>query len=75
MNRKRKIKQMRKFINKYGEIKKEYKRPKDGYYHKGSYYADFDSEKLDMNCSVGHVDKYHVYKDIVKIIKKELNKF
>lgn len=74
MNRKRKIKQMRKFINKYGVIKTEYKRPKDEYYRKGSYYAVFDSEKLDMVCSIGHIDKYHVYKSIVKDIKEELVK-
>lgn len=74
MNRKRKIKQMRKFISKYGVIKTEYVRPKDEYYRKGSYYAVFDSEKLDICCCVGHIDKYYVYKSIVRNIKDELNK-
>lgn len=74
MNRKRKVKQMRKLINKHGVIKTEHKRPKDEYYRKGSYYAVFDSEKLDMTSVIGHVDKYHVYKNIVKNIKEELNK-
>ena len=72
MNRKRKIKQMRKFINKYGVIKTEYVRPNDEYYSKESYHAVFDSEKLDMICCVGHIDKYHVYKNIVREIKDEL---
>lgn len=74
MNRKRKTKQMRKFIYQYGTIKTEYKRPKDSYYRKGSYFAVFDSEKLDMVCSVGHIDKYHVYKSIVQDIKDELKR-
>lgn len=73
MNRKRKTKQMRKFINNYGVIKTEYKRPKDEYYLKGSYFAVFESEKLDMICYIGHIDKYHVYKSIVRNIKEELN--
>ena len=73
MNRKRKIKQMLNFINKYGIIKTEYRRPKDEYYRKGSYYAIFDSEKLDMIYSIGHIDKYHVYKNIVRDIKEKIN--
>ena len=74
MNRSRKIKQMKKFINKYGVIKNEYKRPNDEFYRKGSYFAIFDSEKLDVVSSVGHVDKYQVYKSIVKDIKETLKK-
>lgn len=70
MNRKRKIKQMKKLINKYGVITQEYKRPKDNYYRKGSYYANFDSGLMDFNSSVGHIDKYHVYKNIVNDIKE-----
>lgn len=72
MNRKMKIKYMRKFINEYGVIKNEYKRPKCKHYRKGSYFAVFNSEKLNMACSVGHIDKYHVYKEIVKDIKDRL---
>lgn len=74
MNRKRKTEQMRKFINRYGVIKDEYKRPKDEYYRKGSYFAVFDSEELDMVCCVGDVDKYHVYKSIAKDIKDILKR-
>lgn len=74
MNRKRKIKQMRKFINKYGTIEKEYTRPKDDCYRKGSYFALFNSEKLDMICNIGGIDKYHVYKSIVKSINDEFKR-
>lgn len=70
MNRKQKIKQLKKFINKYGIIKTEYKRPKSEEYTKESYYAEFDSKKLGIFCSIGDVDKYHVYKTIVKDIKE-----
>ena len=44
MNRGKKLKQMRRFINKYGVIDKEYDRPPDKTfppYRKGSYYAHF----------------------------------
>lgn len=74
MNRKRKIKYMKKFINTYGTITQEYKRPKDEYYRKGSYFAVFDSLKCGMCCAVGNIDQYHVYKDIIENIKMELYK-
>jgi len=70
MNRGKKLKQMRRFINKHGVIDKEYKRPPDKNfppYRKGSYFASFNSEDIAMCC--GHVDKYHVYKEIVNEIK------
>ena len=72
MNRGRKIKQMRHFINKYGYIKHEYKLPKDEYYRKGSYYACFigDSDKLVKMCMIiTDIDKYTVYKIIMEEIK------
>lgn len=74
MNHGKMIKRMMKFIKKYGIIKVEYHRPKDIYYRKGSYVAVFDSEKLDMVYSVGDIDKYHVYKNIVNEIKNTLKK-
>lgn len=72
MNRGKKLKQMRRFINKYGVIDDEYKRPPDKYYppyRKGSYYATFLSNELGLSACVGHVDKYQVYKEIVRMIK------
>ena len=75
MNRGRKLKQMRKFINKYGVIDDEYKRPPDKYYplyRKGSYCAVFLSDKLDLSASIGDVDKYQVYKEIVRTIKERI---
>ena len=75
MNRKKKLKYMRRFILKHGVIKEEYKRPPDknfSPYRKGSYYADFRSEELDIAASIGDVDKYQVYKNLVKLIKEEL---
>lgn len=72
MNRRRKIKQMKKFITKNGIIENEYKRPKDEYYRKGSYVVTFDSEKYDMFCYVSSKDKYHAYKSIIKIIKEKV---
>ena len=65
---------MRRYINKYGVIKEEYKRPKDGFYTKGSYYASFDSDKLDMFCCIGHINQYCVYKSIIELIKEQLIK-
>ena len=76
MNRGKKIKQMRRFINKYGVIDKEYKRPPDKNYppyRKGSYFACFlSNDELDFVSGVGHIDKYHVYKSIVSDIKEHL---
>lgn len=77
MNRGRKLKRMQRFINKYGVIDKEYKRPPDKYYppyRKGSHYANFLSDKLDLSYSVGDVDKYQVYKAIVREIKELLKR-
>lgn len=74
MNRGKKLKQMRKFINKYGVIDKEYKRsPDKNYlpYRKGSYFAIFISDELDLSACVGHINKYQVYKEIVKEIKSK----
>ncbi len=62
---------MRRFINRYGEITEEYERPPDNScppYRKGSYFASFISESLGLCCSVGDIDKYTVYKEIVKEI-------
>lgn len=73
MNRGKKLKQMRRFINKYGVIDKEYKRPPDKSYQpyrKGSYFACFSSDELSLSVSAGDIDKYHVYKGIVKEIKQ-----
>lgn len=75
MNRGRKIKQMRRFINKYGVIDNEYKRPPDKNflpYRKGSYCVVFLSDKLDLSASIGDVDKYQVYKEIVREIKERI---
>ena len=72
MNRGKKLKQMRRFINKYGVIDAEYKRPPDKSYppyRKGSYFAVFLSDTLGVSACVGDVDKYHVYKEIVRVIK------
>ena len=63
---------MRRFINGYGEITDEYKRSPDKFcpsYRKGSYFATFDSRELGLCCSVGDIDKYTVYKELVKAIK------
>ena len=75
MNRGRKLKQMRKFINKYGVIDQEYKRPPDKNfppYRKGSYCAVFLSDKLDLSASIGDINKYEAYKAIVKEIKQRI---
>ena len=78
MNRGKKLKQMRRFINKYGVIDNEYKRPPDKYYppyRKGSYYATFLSNDLSLSVCVGHIDKYQVYKEIVRQIKDHLKEW
>ena len=70
-----KLKQMRRFINKYGVIDKEYDRPPDktfSPYHKGSYFTAYYSDELDISVCAGDVDKYHVYKEIVKTIKEKI---
>lgn len=75
MNRGKKIKQMRRFINKYGVISAECKRPPDKNfppYRKGSYQAHFDSEQFGLSYSVGHINKYEVYKCIVAEIKDRI---
>lgn len=70
MNRKRKLQRMQKIIKHYGTILAEYKRPADSCYRKGSYFASFQSEKLGLSCSIGHINKYEVYKSIVECIKE-----
>ena len=75
MNRGNKIKQMRRFINKYGVIDKEFKRPPNKNYtpyRKRSYFATFYSDKLDFSTCVGHIDKYNVYKSIIEEIKDHI---
>ena len=75
MYRGKKLKQMRRFINKYGVIDKEYDRPPDKTfppYRKGSYFAAFYSDELDISVCAGDVDKYHVYKEIVRTIKEKI---
>ena len=75
MNRGKKLKQMRRFINKHGVIEIEYNRPPDKTYppyRKGSYFACFVSDELDIGCCVGDTDKYRVYKQIVETIKEYL---
>lgn len=78
MNRKKKLKQMRRFINKYGVIIHEYKRhPDKGFYpyRKGSFFVYFDSNKLGHCGGYGSVSQYEVYKmicrDIRQMIKAE----
>ena len=76
MNRGKKLKQMRRFINKHGVIEIEYNRPPDKTYppyRKGSYYVRFipDKDELDILC-IGGVNKYQVYKQIVKRIKEHI---
>ena len=73
MNRGKKLKQMRKFINKHGVIDVEYKREPDKNfrpYRKGSYFASFLSDELELVCCIGDVDKYQVYKTITNEIKR-----
>ena len=68
MNRGKKIKQMHRFINKYGFIDKEFKRPPNKNYppyRKGSYEAIFLSDQFGISACIGHIDRYHVYKSIV----------
>ncbi len=75
MNRGKKLKQMRRFINKYGVIDEEGKRPPDTSYppyRKGSYFAAFFSDTLGFSACVGDVDKYQAYKEIVREIKDHI---
>lgn len=76
MNRGKKIRQMRRFINNYGTINHEYKRPPNKSYppyRKGSYEVVFISDIIDVMASVGNVDKYHTYKAVVNMICEYLN--
>lgn len=70
MNRKRKLQRMLRVIKHYGTITGEFKRPADSYYRKGSYFASFSSHSLGLSCSIGHTNKYEVYKGIVECIKE-----
>ena len=78
MNRGRKIKQMRKFINEWGAITHEMKLPPNPLfrpYRKGSYRVVFDSQLLDVSISCGDIDKYRAYKGIVQEINKRIPDF
>ena len=75
MNRKRKLKQMRRFINKYGCIEHEYKRPpeKSFYpYRKGSFFVSFYSNELGLSGAYGDCSQYEVYKTICGDIRQFL---
>lgn len=75
MNRGRKIKQMRKFINEWGVITHEMKLPPNPFfrpYRKGSYCVVFNSQLLDVCISCGDIDKYHAYKGIVQEINERI---
>lgn len=77
MNRGKKLKQMKRFINKYGTIMQEYKNPpKKDYqpYRKGSYFIAFSSDKLGMSACATDADKYEAYKAIVNQIKWCINR-
>ena len=72
------IRQMKKFINKYGVITQEYVRskgtdPDADYFGKESYFVACDSDYFDMNVCSGYLTKYRAYKAIVNIIKSELH--
>lgn len=74
MNRSKKIRQMRRFIDKYGFIEREYKRDPDKFYRpyrKGSYFASFFSHaKPGYSILCGDVDRYCVYKSLIESIKE-----
>ena len=72
MNRKRKLKQMRRFIGRYGYIVDEYKRPPDKCfypYRKGSFFVSFDSNELGLSGAYGNCSQYEVYKMICSDIR------
>lgn len=68
MNRKRKIKQMRKFILRHGELRNEGKIPPNKYYRKGYYFAAFVSDQESL--CISDRDKYQVYKGIIEEIRE-----
>ena len=75
MNRGKKLKQMRRFINQYGVIDKEHKRPPNKNYpsyRKGSYFVSFYSEELGLSVASGHINKYEAYKGVVEEIRRHI---
>ncbi len=66
------ISSMRRFILKYGRITEEYRRPRNVYYPKGSYYAHFlgTTPNCNMSMSVGDKTRFKVYSAIIKQIKR-----
>lgn len=70
MNKSKKLRQMRKFIMKQGEIDKEYTQPPDWFYRKGSYFASFLSlAEPKYSILTVQKNKYLAYKSIVENIK------
>lgn len=73
--KKDKISEMLKTIQKYGKITQEYKmRPDPTFppYQKGSYNATFQDKYGIVSAAVGNINKYMVYKDIINLIKNEV---
>lgn len=68
MNRKRKLKQMRRFLLQYGKITRDTKREPDWFYRKGSHFVAYLS---DDGCSiaVGHRNRYLAYQGVVQELK------
>lgn len=75
MNMRRRTKQLRKFLLKHGEITSELALSPNKFfrpYQKGCHYAAYSSDKLNLSCCVGGINKIKVYKEIAKIVRKEL---
>ena len=73
MNRKRKLKQMRRFLLQYGEITRDTKREPDWFYRKGSHFVAYDSYD-GCGISVGHRNRYLAYQGVVQELKNWMRK-
>lgn len=70
MNRKRKLKQMRRFLLQYGEITIDVKREPDWFYRKGSHMVAYVADDNLGSIVVGHENRYLAYQSAVHELKK-----
>ena len=74
MHRRKKLKQMLRFLNKHAKIYSEIKRPPDPDfrpYRKGSVLVVYHCEVTDGSFCVGDVNRYAAYKSIYNDVRRE----
>jgi len=74
MNRKRKLKQMRRFLLQHGEITMEIKNKPDWFYRKGSHMVAYVVNDDLASIVAGHKNRYLAYQSVIHELKECLRR-